>query len=72
MALDLIVKHVKRKLKELGMNFREQLLNAHQGERMPDTLYVLPATNQIKVCVCAMGLCVLMLPTCTTWWRAGC
>jgi uridine kinase len=48
-ALDLIVKHVKRKLKELGMNFREQLLNAHQGERMPDTLYVLPSTNQIKV-----------------------
>lgn len=49
-ALDLIVKHVKRKLKERGLNFREQLLNAHQGERMPDSLFVLPTTNQIKVC----------------------
>lgn len=48
-ALDLIVMHVKRKLKERGLNFREQLLNAHQGERMPDTLFVLPSTKQIKV-----------------------
>eukprot|EP01134_Creolimax_fragrantissima_P007545 CFRG7545T1 len=47
-ALDLIVKHVKRQLKNQGQNFRDQLISAHQGEKMPDSLHILPSTRQIK------------------------
>ncbi|KNC81344.1 uridine-cytidine kinase-like 1 [Sphaeroforma arctica JP610] len=47
-ALDLIVKHVKRQLTSRGHNFRDQLIGAHAGEKMPDSLHVLPSTRQIK------------------------
>eukprot|EP00123_Amoebidium_parasiticum_P021063 comp60933_c0_seq1/m.47879 comp60933_c0_seq1/g.47879 ORF comp60933_c0_seq1/g.47879 comp60933_c0_seq1/m.47879 type:complete len:482 (-) comp60933_c0_seq1:80-1525(-) len=47
-AMDLIVKHVQRKLKERGFNFREQLLMHRQDEPMPTTLHILPETKQIR------------------------
>eukprot|EP00123_Amoebidium_parasiticum_P013472 comp21974_c0_seq1/m.31742 comp21974_c0_seq1/g.31742 ORF comp21974_c0_seq1/g.31742 comp21974_c0_seq1/m.31742 type:complete len:495 (-) comp21974_c0_seq1:783-2267(-) len=47
-ALNLIVRHVQRKLKERGFNFREMLMQQPHDQRMPSTLNVLPHTKQIR------------------------
>ena len=47
-AINLIVHHVQTQLDARGFRLREKLANYTAGQPLPDTLKVLPETQQIK------------------------
>ncbi|XP_046856918.1 uridine-cytidine kinase-like 1 isoform X2 [Xenia sp. Carnegie-2017] len=47
-AINMIVRHVKQKLSERGFYLRPQLISAHQGQRLPNSLHVVETTPQVR------------------------
>lgn len=47
-AIELIVQHVHTQLQLRGFKLRETLAHSYIGQPMPDSLYLLPSTPQIK------------------------
>ncbi|XP_006811973.1 uridine-cytidine kinase-like 1, partial [Saccoglossus kowalevskii] len=47
-AMNLIVQHVHRELENRGFVFRAHLADAHIGQPLPDSLYVVDNTTQVK------------------------
>eukprot|EP00112_Aurelia_sp_Birch-Aquarium-sp1_P006889 Seg1752.9 transcript_id=Seg1752.9/GoldUCD/mRNA.D3Y31 product="Uridine-cytidine kinase-like 1" protein_id=Seg1752.9/GoldUCD/D3Y31 len=45
-AINLIVQHVRTQLEKRGFNFRSKLVTAHQGQPLPDILYMVEDTPQ--------------------------
>lgn len=49
-AIDLITKHIARKLEERKIHYREDLVHLHSGKtHLPEQLYVIPMNNEIKM-----------------------
>ncbi|XP_065843098.1 uridine-cytidine kinase-like 1 isoform X2 [Oscarella lobularis] len=47
-AIDLVIKHVRKKLDTKGKHFRSQLVSAYRGQKHPDSLCQIPSTPQIQ------------------------
>lgn len=50
-AIDLIVQHISLKLQKRGQDLRETFLQRKEDSVMPETLILLPETNQIRVII---------------------
>lgn len=49
-AIDLITKHIARKLEERKIHYREDLVHLHAGKtHLPEQLYVIPMSNEVKM-----------------------
>ncbi|XP_077290179.1 uridine-cytidine kinase-like lethal (2) k01209 [Arctopsyche grandis] len=47
-AIQLIVQHVHTQLQSRGFKLREELAHAHMGQPLPDSIYLLPVTPQVR------------------------